>query len=73
MCLPRVEGRDRMEAIKYKEPFSKRKGRGGACRTKLLLEDLGFQFGIFLTPASKSASLNHGQGKGNNCEQVNIS
>lgn len=47
MCLPRVEGRDRMEAIKYKEPFLKRKGRGRACRTKLLLEDLGFQFGIF--------------------------
>lgn len=42
MCLPRVEGRNRMEAIKYKEPFLKRKGWGRACRTKLLLEDLGF-------------------------------
>lgn len=42
MCLPRVEGRNHMEAIKYKEPFLRRKRRGGACRTKLLLEDLGF-------------------------------
>lgn len=42
MCLPRMEGRNRMEVIKYKEPFLKRKGWGGACRTKLLLEDLGF-------------------------------
>lgn len=50
--------------------FEKKRGGTGPSEQSFPLKTGDSNLEYFLTPVSKSASLNHEQGRGNNCEQA---